>query len=299
MSETRNVILTIVQGADFNYVAPFILSLKRTGYRGRLIIFASAMKGDAVSQLERHGAIVIPFPFLSKRLREFFFWPAWPLCRRLFAVNAFLDLKEKLAHAALPLFYRRHLIYLQFLRAHRLEFDRVFLTDARDIFFQADPFSWNQPAGLHFFLLEGDHTINSSQLSVNWTQNQFGRTNVGQHLDKIVSCAGTTFGDTEAIITYLTQMVATSLCARRLRKMTGGDDQGVHNYLIYENLLPAVTLHSNRCSAVLTTTLPMMMADIPFNADGLVTNETGGVIPVIHQYDRLPEFKKYLLASLH
>ena len=149
MSEKRDLVLTTVQGVDFDYLAPFVSSLKRTGFRGRLVVFASAMKGDAVSQLERHGVTVVSFPFISKRLREFFFWPFWPFWRRLFALNAFPEFKEKLAHVALPLFYRRHLIYLQYLRAHRLEYDRVFLTDARDVFFQADPFSWNPPPGLH------------------------------------------------------------------------------------------------------------------------------------------------------
>jgi hypothetical protein len=30
MPESRNIILTTVQGVDFDYVAPFIVSLKRT-----------------------------------------------------------------------------------------------------------------------------------------------------------------------------------------------------------------------------------------------------------------------------
>ena len=298
MPESRNVILTTVQGVDFDYVAPFLFSLKHTGYRGRIIVFASAMKDGAISKMEANGATVIPFPFLSKRLREIFFWPAWPLWRRLFAVIPFTGLKEYLAHAALPLFYRRHLIYLQFLRAHRMEFERVFLTDTRDVFFQQDPFSWNPSKGLHFFLLEEDHTIKSSQLSDNWTENQFGRINAAQHLDKIVSCAGTTFGDINTIITYLEQMVITSLCARKLRKITGGDDQGVHNYLIYENLLPAFTLHPNWRSAVLTSTAPITMGDIRLNPEGQVVSKGGEVFPVLHQYDRIPELKSHLLKSL-
>jgi hypothetical protein len=297
MPGTRNLILTTVQEADFDYVAPFIVSLKRTGYRGRVVFFASAMKGDAVSRLEQHGATVIPYRFFDKHIREAFFWPVWPLWRRFFGTKAFPKPKEMLAHVALPLFYRRHLICLQFLRAQRLQFDRIFLTDARDVYFQADPFSWQPGAGLHFFLLDANRTVGSSQLPANWTENQFGRRQVSHHLAKGVSCAGTTFGDPEGIINYLTQMVATSLGARKLRKISS-DDQGVHNYLLHENLLPAVTLHPNRRSAVLTTGAAMTMADIQIGPDGTVINEAGQAFPVLHQYDRIPALKQHLMSRL-
>jgi hypothetical protein len=297
MPEKRNLILTTVQGADFDYVAPFMVSLKRTGYRGRVVFFASAMRGDAVSRLEQHGATVIPYRFFDKGIREACFWPVWPLWRRFFGIKAFPKPKEMLAQVALPLFYHRHLICLQFLRAQRMQFDRVFLTDARDVYFQADPFSWRPGAGLHFFLLDGNRTIGSSQLRLNWTENQFGRSDVSRHLDKVVSCAGTTFGDKDGIMNYLTQMVATSLCARRLRKISG-DDQGVHNYLIHENLLPAITLHPNRRSAVLTIGASMTTAEIRISPDGLVTNEAGEAFPVLHQYDRIPALKQHLMSRL-
>jgi hypothetical protein len=294
----QDLILTVVQGVDFDYLAPFIFSLKRTGYRGKLIVLASAMKDGAVAQLESHGATVIPFSFHSKRLREIFFWPAWPLWRHFFKKNTASKFKESVAHYALPLFYRRHLICLQFLRMHGHKFDRVFLSDARDVYFQADPFSWNPPPGLHFFLLHPEHTVNSSELHLNWKQNQFDRTDASPHLNQVVSCAGTTFGDTPTIITYLSQLVALSLRTRKLRKIAGGDDQAVHNYMIYEKLLPAMTLHANEEGAVLTTTSPMTMKSLSMDANGRLVDKSGKIIPILHQYDRVPGLKEHLLSRL-
>ena len=295
MSESRNIILTSVQGADFDYIAPFILSLKRTGYAGRLIVFASAMKGDAVAQLEGHGATVIPFKFIPKRLRKTAAWP-WFLWRRYLTANARSAFKEKLTHLVLPFFYRRHLLYLEFLREHHAEFDRFFVTDARDVYFQADPFSWPAGGGLHFFLEEPANTIGSSNLKKNWTENQFGRREVAGQLDQVVSCAGTVFGDAGGMLSYSTGIVGLTLRAKRLRKIVQ-DDQGVHNYLLRENLLPSVTIHENRRGAVLTAGI-MRMADFQMNRLGQLVDETGRVIPVVHQYDRIPELKKHLLAQL-
>ena len=290
---SRELILSIVQTADFDYIAPFNTSLQRTGYRGRLVIFASAMKGDASARLEELGVTVIPYRFVGKHLREIFFWPGWPLWRQIFRIKFPAALKERLAHIALPLFYRRHLIYLQFLRAHRHEFDRVFLTDARDVYFQADPFAWPLAPGLHFFLLDAAHTVTTSGLHQHWLTNQFGRQDVAAHRGKNVSCAGTTLGDTAGIISYLEQMLAYSLTARRLRKITS-DDQGVHNFLIHENLLPQIHLHANWRGPVLTTTPPMSLSAMRLNDAGQVVDETGAVIPVLHQYDRLPDLNQHL-----
>lgn len=294
---SRNVILTIVQGADFDYIAPFIFSLKNSGYQGKLVVFACAMKGDAILQMEKQGVIVVPYAYRSKYLRELFFWPVWPIWRFFFASKISRSLGESLAHIALPLFYRRHLIYLQFLRAHRHEFDRVFLTDARDVLFQSDPFGWNPGTGLHFFLLNDDYTVSSSQLYLNWTERQFPRTDYSKHRDKTVSCAGTTFGDTDAIITYLAQMVSTSLRARKLRKIKGGDDQGVHNYLIYEQLLAAPTLHPNYHGPVQTMGTPKSPR-WRVDTSGRVLNLNGEVVPIVHQYDRIPELKEILLSKV-
>jgi hypothetical protein len=294
----KNLILTVVQGADFDYVASFLRSLEQTGCTAQRVIFAAAMKGDAVDRMREYGATVVPYRHHSKRLRELAVWPLWPVWRRYFNTARLSAFQESLAQIALPLFYRRHLLYLQYLRDRQREFDRVFITDIRDVFFQADPFAWRQPEGLHVFLLDGVHTVKSSQLCRNWTENQFGRTDATPHLDKAVSCAGTTFGDAGAMVNYLSQMVETSLRARKLRKMVAGDDQAVHNYLIYEKLLPSATLYTNGSGPVMTTTVPMTMADLRFDREGRVLDDAGAVVPVLHQYDRVPGLKEHLIGRL-
>ncbi|MGD0348856.1 MAG: hypothetical protein ABSB84_00855 [Verrucomicrobiota bacterium] len=42
----------------------------------------------------------------------------------------------------------------------------------------------------------------------------------------------------------------------------------------------------------------MRWDQVQFNDDGFVVNEVGAPVSVLHQYDRIPELKKHLLARL-
>ena len=49
----------------------------------------------------------------------------------------------------------------------------------------------------------------------------------------------------------------------------------------------------NRCASAL-----LDQFNLRLNAAGQVVNETGTMFSVIHQYDRIPELKKYVLSRL-
>ena len=291
----RDVILTMLHRANFAQVAPFILSLKRTGFTGQLVVFVSAVDDETGAKLHELGATIVPFHFSGKRTRQRRA-RLWPLWRWFFGTNASQKLKEYVAHKVLHLLYRRHLLYLDFLREHGARFDRVMLADATDIVFQADPFSWNPEPGVHFLLEEPHVRIGHCRLHRLWMGCQFGKNYVEQHAGETVTCAGTTFGDTASILEYLELMIATIMKARNLAKIYGGD-QGIHNYLLLEKLLPNSIVHPNRRAPVFTMGV-MRWDQVQLNGDGLVVNETGAPVPVLHQYDRIPELQKHLLARL-
>jgi hypothetical protein len=289
---SRDVILTTLQRVPLDYAATFLASLRRTGYRGELVFFVSAMEEASIAELRRQGVRVVRFTFkgihVKQRLARL--WPVW---RRVFGSRLPPELKERLAHAVFHLFYRRHLLYLQYLRAHREEYDRVFLTDARDVFFQADPFSWNPSPGVHFFLEEAE--IGSCPFNARWITSQFGPATAEAMKTKTISCAGTVFGDTDGILRYLAAMVALTMSARSLREPTG--DQGIHNYVLYQQPLPQMTVHDNRTGPLLTMGQTKPEA-VRFNDQGWVVNGQGVMVPILHQYDRLPAVEKILLARL-
>jgi len=290
----RDLILTTLHRVQYEYVAPFILSLERTGFSGDVAVFASALDNGCISELQRQGAIVMPFKFRGKRTRQE--WARlWPLWRWFFATGAAAPTKERLAHGVFHLCYRRHLLYLEFLRRHGADYDRVMLADARDVFFQMDPFSWNPTAGVHFVLEDGTR-LGHCQLHRRWLTCQFGKAFADRHAEAIASCAGTTFGSAGGIGAYLEQMVALTMQARNLAKTYGGD-QGIHNCVLIEKRVSPITVHPNRHGPVLTMGV-MRPSDVRMNSEGAVLNDNGDVVPVLHQYQHIPGLKEHLWARL-
>ncbi len=274
---------------NFDRLAPFVLSLKRSGFRGSLVVFVSCMDAKSVEKLRNYGVDVVPFYFSKKcEFQRRARW--WPLWRWLFSTRASASKKIWLAHRVFHLRYLRYLLYADFLQQRADDFDRILLADGRDIFFQADPFAWDWTPGVHFFLEDAILRIGNIPSHRQWLSYQFGQPFIEQNATRIPSCSGTTFGDTAGICRYLEAMIATTMQARDLAKISSGD-QGIHNYVMIRNLLKDMVVHENRRSPVLTMGV-MSETDYKTDASGAVLNENGEVVPVLHQYDRIPSLKE-------
>ena len=281
----RNLILTTVHRIRYPALEPFFRSLQRTGFDGDVVVFASALSAESIRQLKHWGARVVPFLFPGEHVvnRAARLWRIW---KRVFASGLSERGKERLAHVVFHLFYRRHLLYLEYLREHGSKYDAVFLTDCRDVFFQANPFSWHAAPGVHFFLEEEFNKIGLCPHNSRWMRNLFGEEALRLFAGETVSCAGTVFGDVPGMMDYLGQMVALAMRVPSMRDADG--DQGVHNYLLRTGRLARFTIHPNRDGPVMTVGL-MQLTDLRRNADGWVMNEANEVVPTLHQYDRIPE----------
>jgi len=292
---TRNAIFTTLHGVSYEFVRLFIESLKQTGFKGKLIAFVSAVDEDSLTKLKSAGVWTVPFYFPGKHVRQRWCARLTPLWRLVFAGNALLPQKEKLAHILFHLYFRRHLLYLDFLRAHRTEFDRVFLTDCRDVYFQADPFSWDPEPGVHLFFEEASHIIGKCPTHRRWFMSMYGQETFSEMSNNTISCAGTTFGDTESLIKYLSLMVHYSMHIRSFEQHDG--DQAVHNYLLHKNLIPSVCVHDNRTGPVFTMGA-VPPEEIRFDERNLIVNDINQVIPVLHQYDRIKGLPESLAQKL-
>lgn len=289
-----HLILTTIHRLRAAAIAPFFLSLRRTGFRGDIVVFSSSIDKESVSQIKRWGARVVPFCFPGRHVsnRAARLWWIW---KRVFATDISERAKERLAHIVFHLFYRRHLLYLEFLRKYGSEYKKVFLTDCRDVFFQADPFGWDQAPGLHVFLEEEANKLGICTHHIRWITSQFGSETLERWTERTVSCAGTVFGDMPGMVHYLSQMVSWTMGVKSLRAADG--DQGVHNYLVLEGVFPKVTVHKNRRGPVMTLG-PVRMSSLRFDQGDHVINETGVIVPVLHQYDRDSQLRMRVLSQL-
>lgn len=290
----RNLILSTAHRIRFSAVEPFFRSLKQSGYSGDLVIFCSAVDRESISQMKSWGAQVVPFHFSGKHVgnRAARFWWLW---KKAFASGISEQNKERLAHKVFHLFYRRHLLYLELLRARSADYGRVFLTDCRDVFFQDNPFNWKQGPGLHVFLEDKSMQLDRCPHHLRWISSQFGSETQKALGNQTVSCAGTVFGDSASVKSYLETMVHLAMNARSLSEADG--DQGLHNYFVRKLTPKWMTIHPNEEGPVLTVG-PLKSSALHFNTAGWVTNRNGDIPPVIHQYDRISELSEKLLGHL-
>jgi hypothetical protein len=182
----------------------------------------------------------------------------------------------------------------------------ILLLDARDSFFQLDPFAYVprrptstrvQDGGGLLYLFGENHAatrLGKSTKNRKWLRGAYGERVVKALADKPTICSGSTMGEQVAIETYLRSMVNEhDECRFRM----AGSDQGFHNYLYYSGKLEnaAETIRKivvweqgkgivNNLGALRTRRLSEWGA---YNrTTRQVLQWDGTISPVVHQFDR-------------
>ncbi len=173
-------------------------------------------------------------------------------------------------------------MFKRFIDAHA-EYDKIFVTDVRDVIFQGDIFA--SYAGYENFLVyaeEGyalkDDPAHNNQ---NWLIRLFGENKYRKICDKPAICCGTVFGSREEMKIFLAGMI-------EILKddMQWGDDQAAMNYLVHNKLLPIENLvASNFMTGGILTTVYCVDFSNSVSGDKILRGD-GKVPAVVHQYDR-------------
>jgi hypothetical protein len=311
--DSHNLILGIATGYTARDIEPFVVSLRRSGFRGRCRIFVSPADADAHALLAKHGIEVGVVASMYARL--------WQMSRRLhLGHRATRGLESALLRALEPLsrstaagarrLYRelapihatgfRYLLYLEHLRDPGfLGVDRVFLADTRDLIFQRDPFDTVQPDHrITMFLEERSMTIGACLANSNWVRQCYGEPGLAAIADRPIFCSGTMLGDRDAMVTYLDALIREIAHAAGRRFVSpSGFDQACHNHLLYGT--PPVPFVASENGAGVVMQLAHRPADrLAFSPDGELLNDDGAVVPVVHQWDRHAEAFRPMLDRL-
>ncbi|CAF3618882.1 unnamed protein product [Rotaria socialis] len=180
--------------------------------------------------------------------------------------------------------------YLQTLQKEGKAFDNVFICDVSDTIFQANVFKHMNKMGdgLYVFLEDIHFRISKSNINANWIRVCYGEQMLQQIGNKSISCSGTVLGSWPAITTYLSTMTAQFLnLSRACLKMTG-NDQGVHNFIIHNGLIPDTTIYliPHETGFVATAGLPKWLKRNKF---GHILNSRSEIYAVVHQINRSPQ----------
>jgi len=306
----RHLILASATGYSWSQISPFVDSLRRSGFAGNVLMLIGPQPADVPEHLRAAGIQMWPVhPWLSRLptwwRRKFYsrrfglIHRGYPwLCDRLPLPAATRRLiKAWLARPFHHIACSRYFFYLSFLTAHARDYDRVMLSDVRDVLFQEDPFSHFNAAPLQFFLEHRTVFIGQHSGNANWVRGACSEAALAAIADHRVSCSGITLGSTAGILRYLAAM--TDQLALATPRISGFDgyDQGVHNHLIWTGAFPDAELFENNRGPVLSMH-GMPSDEIHCNDRGQVVGDDGHVIPVLHQYDRHPALRDRLLAAL-
>ena len=307
---TRDLILTTAVGYDWGKLEPFFTSLRRTGCAAEIVVATTGFDDATERQLARAGGRSLRIWQLVQRIPPRWAWVrfhhrrlGWlrkgyaPVIDKLPLPKGLrLDLAARIGCGFHGVMCSRFLWYYLYLRKHGRRYRRVIISDARDVYFQADPFAWD-PGQRLAAILEDNAFLGSEPANTRWLQAAFGDKALEKAMGRQVCCAGVTLGTVAAVRDYCAVM--TDLLARFGWRFPGENyiDQGVHNYAIRFRLADRLDFHRNFEGPVLTmhTLDPSQIRPDP---EGLIRNRDGSIIPILHQYDRHPALAEKLLSRL-
>jgi hypothetical protein len=243
-----NLVLGMAFGYALEKIKPFVMSLRQY-YKDDILFVLDNVNPDLEKFFETYGVYT--------------FIPSEPLNQSTCQIN-------------------RYEIYLDCINEHFPDTENILIADVRDVVFQADPFIEYPKKPLEFFA--EPELFKNCQYNAPWVAGIYGISRIDQIKDEYVICSGTTMGTRAGMIEYLKTMVAEfSRLSKLGRHLRGGEDQPVHNHLIYSNNFSDFNINQNGVGPICTMHHSKILS---FNRLGQLLNDDGSVIPVVHQYDR-------------
>jgi len=267
-----NLILGTVKNYNYDQIIPFLDSLAAVNYTGELVFFVSGINRKTASKLAERGIKLV------------YFTDYYPFLSGYTEVLSELGLPAKY-DLPLSLCTMRFVMYCLYLSRRSEKYNRIMLTDVRDVIFQKDPFAFADNNQLSVFLEDDKHRIADCPHNSKWIKQSFGEEVYEQIKNKNISCNGIIIGPIAPLLDYLKKII--DLIFRV--GPAGIVGQGFHNYLIRTGKLPGANIFSNESGPVLTLGL---MSDYSQNEAGELLNQAGLVPNIVHQYDRHPKLAR-------
>ena len=208
----------------------------------------------------------------------------------------------------IPVHVLRFLSIYEYLRAQWLNFNYVITTDVKDVYFQTDPFKW-----LDYYNIgvKDMHQIVAGSECLKYKDESWGNENLmqcyGPYIHNIfkeneIFNVGVLGGSAE----YIKDLVF-NIFSNATNRPIPIVDQAVFNVLIQTQPYKDVVLKATQASGwacqagtvadptKMDTFRPNLLEEEPTFKDGIVYTSTGKPFSIVHQYDRVPEWKKFIM----
>jgi hypothetical protein len=184
----------------------------------------------------------------------------------------------------------RYDIYKSVLEDNFLDTEQILICDIRDVVFQDNPFKGSEELELEFF--EEPCLFKNCTANWPWVGGIYGQEGMDTVKDKFIICSGTTMGTRAGVSKYINTMITEITRIRNTgRPLYQGEDQPIHNYLIYTGGFNNFVIHKNGGGPITTI---HHQQQLTFDRKGRLLNIDGTPTPVIHQWDRADACKTVL-----
>ena len=210
--------------------------------------------------------------------------------------------------ANIPVHVLRFFSIYEYLRLNWKKFNLVITTDVKDVYFQEDPFKW---LDYHNIGVKDMHQLVAGSEGMLYKDEPWGNDNLmhcyGEHVHNIfkyneIYNVGTLGGSAE----YIKDLVF-NIFTNATNRPIPIVDQAVYNVLIQTQPYKDVVLFTPQYAgwAVQAGTTvdpskidmfrPFLTEAEPIFEDGIVKTSNGKPFCIVHQYDRVPEWKKFVM----
>jgi hypothetical protein len=286
-----DLIIGFAANFDWPALEPFAVSLVRSGYDGKKVLFAQKLTPLACGHLRDLGFELLPIPVLE------FSDPKLPL-GGYFAYVA------------------------RFLLIHRYLYDNpnyrfVVCADTRDVVFQSDPMVWlEKNIGNAGLVAASEHIFHYDQQgNTNWIMHDFKEVDAWM-MSQVVYCSGLVSGRAE----YIRDLsMGIYLMGRHISGTTWGADQPAYNAIMHQKAYADATLVPTMADAYCLNLVVVAFEEyrkLLINAPPILKLESSSgsavenpvgmwdydlsdvrLFPILHQYDRMPSLAAQIRAK--
>ena len=281
----EDIVVGCITGYNFDKIRPWVNSLDTCGFTGTKAMICYDVDYDTVDELVKRKYTILAFG-KDEEKRRFKYKEDFSI-----VVERFL-----------------HMWYL--LKRFKGQYRYIITTDVKDVVFQTNPSTW----------LEnniGDKEINVACESIRYKDEEWGSHNLmkafgalihDHNKDNLIYNAGTISGKFDTMTDLFLNIYMLCNGTSHYTEGGGGPDQAALNILLNMKPYKDITnfaMSDDGYAAQLGTTGPQIAGKYgsklvdksPILVDNTVCTSDGTPFAIVHQYDRVPEWKKIIEAK--
>ena len=269
--EKKDLIIGAFTNYNFNQLRPWVESIEECGFKGDKVMVVGNHSPETLHELEKRNFFLVDMPKLN-----------------------------------IPVHVLRFLAIYDYLKDVDLHYRYVVTTDVKDVYFQTNPIDWLEENLKFKKLVAGSEGMLYKDEP--WGNDNLFQT-YGTYVHELfknnkIYNVGTIGGDAE----YVKDLVF-NIFTNATNRPIPIVDQAVYNVLLQTQPYKDVTLFADQwlgwaCQAGTTVDpskinafRPYLVEKEPIFKDGKVLTSLGHPFSIVHQYDRVPEWKQFVMEK--